>query len=289
MAGCGRRNGPCHLATAGPPDCHHPRPAQRAAAKDTANDTANDAAKEAANDAANDWPTLMPDAPQPPPARKSMTMRVILGMGLVMAVSAGLILSLQATDQSIFTEDWIRRQVSDLGLFGPLALIGLMVLAVVASPVPSGPIAVAAGALYGTLWGGSITAIGAVLGAILAFASARYLGLAALQRSRNPVIQFIVKPRSQGALMLIVFASRLIPFISFDAVSYAAGVTCLSVSRFILATSVGVLPISYALAAMGAGIAKGGPDWMWIVGLGGAITLLPMAGKWIWDKTRKPA
>ena len=78
----------------------------------------------------------------------------------------------------------------------------------------------------------------AVLAALLAVAvvAARCLGFDAVRRSSNPVLKYIAAPRSQFSLMLIVFASRLIPFISFDAVSYAAGLTCLSFSRFACAT-----------------------------------------------------
>ncbi|MFZ1470310.1 MAG: VTT domain-containing protein [Paracoccaceae bacterium] len=189
-------------------------------------------------------------------------------------------------DRPTFSEAWVRGLVGDLGVLGPLALIGLMVLAIVVSPIPSGPIAVAAGALYGTLWGGTITVAGALLGALIAFGSARYLGADWVRQSQNPVLCYIARPRSQFALMLIVFTSRLIPFISFDLVSYGAGITCLTIGRFALATAIGVVPICFALAAMGAGMADGDANWMWIVGLGGAITLTPLIGKWIWDKTR---
>jgi uncharacterized membrane protein YdjX (TVP38/TMEM64 family) len=125
---------------------------------------------------------------------------------------------------------------------------------------------------------------GALLGAFAAFGAARYLGFDAVRRSTNPVLKYLAAPRSQISLMLIVFGSRLIPFISFDAVSYAAGITCLSFGRFALATFLGVLPICFALAAMGAGISDSGTDWMWIVLLGGGITLLPFVGKWVWDR-----
>jgi len=216
-----------------------------------------------------------------------MSKRALLAVLLAVAVIVGLILpGLLGTDHPVLSEAWVRSRVAGLGMAGPLALIGLMVLAIVASPIPSGPIAVAAGALYGTLWGGAFVVTGAVLGAFAAFGAARYLGFDAVRRSSNPVLKYIAAPRSQFSLMLIVFASRLIPFISFDAVSYAAGITCLSFSRFAFATFLGVVPISFALAAMGTGMAAGGTDWMWIVVLGGAITLLPVVGKWMWELIR---
>jgi len=53
--------------------------------------------------------------------------------------------------------------------------------------------------------------------------------------------------------------------------SYAAGITCLSSARFALATFPGVIPISFALAAMGRASWMAGRTGMWIVILGGAV------------------
>ncbi len=174
-----------------------------------------------------------------------------------------------------FDEAWIHQTASALGIFGPLALIGLMVLAIVVSPIPSGPIAVVAGTLYGAAGGAIVSITGAEIGALLAFSMARHFGYDAVRRSQNPVMKFIAVPRSQAALMGIVFASRLIPFISFDAISYATGLTNLSFGRFAIATALGIVPICWALAAMGAGMATGGIDWLVVVIAGGAITLVP--------------
>jgi len=219
--------------------------------------------------------------------RGIMSKRAVLATLLAVAViSAPILPAFLETGHPVMSEAWVRGVVAGLGIAGPLALVGLMVLAIVASPIPSGPIAVAAGALYGTLWGGVFVVIGAILGALAAFGAARYLGFDAVRRSTNPVLKYIATPRSQVSLMLIVFASRLIPFISFDAVSYAAGITCLSFGRFALATFLGIVPICFALAAMGAGMADGGTDWMWIVVLGGSITLVPIIAKWLWEKIR---
>ena len=54
------------------------------------------------------------------------------------------------------------------GPFGPVVIIGFMTAAVVASPIPSAPIAVAAGVAYGHGLGTALVAIGAELGALLA-------------------------------------------------------------------------------------------------------------------------
>ena len=126
-----------------------------------------------------------------------MSKRAILASLLAVAVIAGLVLpALLGTEHPVMSEAWVRSTVAGMGIAGPLALIGLMVLAIVASPIPSGPIAVAAGALYGTLWGGVFVVIGAILGALAAFGAARYLGFDAVRRSTNPVLKYIAAPSS---------------------------------------------------------------------------------------------
>ncbi len=126
-----------------------------------------------------------------------------------------------------------------------------MALAVVASPIPSGPIALAAGALFGAVEGGLLSAVGAWAGAIGAFAIARRFGHRRLSAQTRGIAAWISRPRSQGALMALVFVSRLVPVISFDAVSYVAGLTCLALWRFALATLAGVVPIALVFAWRG--------------------------------------
>lgn len=142
------------------------------------------------------------------------------------------------------------------GALGPLAVVALTALATVIAPIPGGPIAVAAGALYGTFRGGALTLAGASLGAIVAFGIARRLGRDAVRGSRLTAVAWIARPRSQHQLMALVFLSRLVPFISFDAVSYAAGLSALAAWRFALATLAGIVPMSYLLAAAGAGLVQ---------------------------------
>jgi uncharacterized membrane protein YdjX (TVP38/TMEM64 family) len=219
--------------------------------------------------------------------KTAIAKRAVLGLCVVTIVMAPLWLPHQLHGSwLLLDEERVRELVARLGAAGPLALIGLMVLAIVVSPIPSGPIAVAAGALYGTFWGGTLTIIGAGLGALTAFSAARYLGYDAIRKSSNPAVKFITAPRPQLPLMGIVFASRLVPFISFDAVSYAAGLTCLSFWRFAAATTLGIVPICFALAAVGAGMIGSHHNVMAFVMLAGGVTLVPFLASWIWARFR---
>lgn len=187
------------------------------------------------------------------------------------------------TMAAILDGDALSRRIAGLGVAGPLAVIGLMTLAILVSPIPSAPIALAAGAAYGHTWGTVYILLGAELGALGAFGLARMLGRDAVQRwlgNRLPESRI----GSQGMLMLIVFASRLLPFISFDVVSYAAGLTTLSLWRFAIATLAGILPASFLLAHFGGEMASGELDRIMLAVLAlGLLTGIPLA----WEMFRR--
>lgn len=189
-------------------------------------------------------------------------------------------------------EQGLRREVERWGIWGPLVLILLMVAAIVMTPIPSGPIAVVAGAAYGPLFGTVYVVLGAQVGAVLAFWIARCLGYETLRcwPAARLLLERLQDRRSQGRLMLIVFASRLIPFISFDAVSYAAGLTPLTFWRFAVATLAGVIPVSFALTYFGERLVEAETNRiMTFVLIAGAITLVPIAVKLLLNLRRRRA
>lgn len=179
----------------------------------------------------------------------------------------------------------IRALVMRAGPVGPFAVIGLMTLAIVASPIPSAPIALAAGLIYGHVWGSILVVIGAESGAILAFVIARYLGRDQVERWLGAHMQnrFF---GSQNALMATVFVSRLLPFISFDAISYAAGLSRITFWRFGLATLAGIIPASFVLAHLGASALQGESNVGFWVSLGLGIAGLTTAAIWHHRSTR---
>ena len=179
--------------------------------------------------------------------------------------------------------------IDQLGYWGPVGIIGLMITAIVLSPIPSAPIAMVAGTAYGSLWGTVIVVIGAEAGALIAFAIARSLGYDVIHRWRRvrPVLNWLGKDRSPGGVMLVIFASRLVPFISFDAVSYAAGLTPIAFWRFVVATLAGVIPTAYLITAFGgllmaseSGVVTG------LLILVSGITLLPIVAKLLLARLR---
>jgi len=216
--------------------------------------------------------------------------RILIGVAVVVALSGAYgILSWTGALTAITDGPTLERYVIELGIVGPLAIIGLLATAVVLNPIPSAPIALAAGAAYGHLWGTVYVVIGAELGALAAFAIARLVGYEVLQRWLGGRLS-LGSSVSQNALMATVFVSRLLPFLSFDLVSYAAGLTPLAPWRFAVATLAGIIPASFVLAHFGGEMASADADRIMLAVLAlGAVTLLPFAGKLLLDRYRNRA
>ena len=87
--------------------------------------------------------------------------------------------------------------------------------------------------------------------------------------------------------MLVIFTSRLVPFISFDAVSYAAGLTPLAFWRFVVATLAGVIPTAYLITAFGGLLmaSESGVVTVLLILVSG-ITLLPIVAKLLMARLR---
>ncbi len=116
--------------------------------------------------------------------------------------------------------------------------------------------------------------IGAELGALIAFGLARVMGHDVLRRVFGDRVDAGLLG-SQTALTITVFASRLMPFVSFDMISYAAGLSRLHTWRFAVATLAGILPASFLLAHVGGEAFRGdlGRATWAVLGLGLATGL----------------
>ncbi|MCU0905420.1 MAG: VTT domain-containing protein [Tabrizicola sp.] len=198
----------------------------------------------------------------------------ILGIGLLAVWQFAPAVFAEA--RSLLEPERLETLVARAGLWGPVLIVTLMTIAVVASPIPSAPIALAAGAAYGHLWGTVQVVIGAELGALIAFGLARVLGHDVLRRVFGDRVDAGLLG-SQNALTATVLASRLMPFVSFDMISYAAGLSRLHAWRFALATLAGIIPASFLLAHFGGEAVSGdlGRATWAVLGLG-LLTGLPL-------------
>lgn len=202
---------------------------------------------------------------------------------LTVLIASYYLVESSSLNQLISDLDKLTSRVRQMGNIGPLVIISLMMLAVVISPLPSAPIALASGAVFGHTLGTIYIIIGAGLGSFIAFFIARLTGLPLVSKiigNRISLKQF----DSQNSLMAVVFISRLLPFLSFDLISYAAGLTSISFMRFAIATVFGLIPASFLLAHFGGEMVQVDFKSMTLfVLIVGFVTILPM----LFSRTRK--
>jgi uncharacterized membrane protein YdjX (TVP38/TMEM64 family) len=131
--------------------------------------------------------------------------------------------------------------VKTLGALGPLVFVVAYVLAVVAF-VPGSLLTLAGGALFGVVAGTAYVFIAASLGACAAFALARTVARAPIERriAANPRFAAIDRAIAADGRR-IVFLLRLSPVFPFTLLNYALGLTQVRFADYALAC-LGMLP-----------------------------------------------
>lgn len=144
--------------------------------------------------------------------------------------------------------------------YGPYAMavsFFMMIFQSIAAPLPAFLITFANAALFGWWQGAILSWSSAMAGAALCFYIARILG-------RDVVEKLVTKQglesvdgffKEYGGKSIMI--ARLLPFISFDIVSYAAGLTSMSFWSFFVATGIGQLPATIVYSYVG-GMLTGG-------------------------------
>jgi len=131
--------------------------------------------------------------------------------------------------------------VAGLGVWGPVAFILGYLVATVAF-VPGLVLTLAAGALFGLLWGTVYTLAGATLGAAAAFLVARYVARARIERkiAGNARFQAIDRAVSREGFKIVALL-RLSPVFPFNLLNYSLGLTRVRFRDY-LAASIAMLP-----------------------------------------------
>ena len=147
--------------------------------------------------------------------------------------------------------------VASYGSYAAAISFLLMVLQSVVAPLPAFLITFANAALFGFWKGALLSWSSAMVGAALCFFIARSLGREAVEKLTSKgalknIDDFFKRNGKQSILI-----ARLLPFISFDIVSYAAGLSSVSFLGFWVATGLGQLPATLVYSYVG-GFLTGG-------------------------------
>lgn len=139
--------------------------------------------------------------------------------------------------------------VHEAGPAGPLILIGFYATATVLF-LPGSVITLAAGALFGPIWGALYCLTGATLGAALAFLIARYLAGDWVQARAKGLLERLVRGVEAEGWRFVAFI-RLVPLFPFNLANYALGLTRIPFLSYLLATLVFMVPGGLAYGWLG--------------------------------------
>jgi uncharacterized membrane protein YdjX (TVP38/TMEM64 family) len=181
--------------------------------------------------------------------------------------------------------------VDRLGPAGPIAFIAGYAIACIAL-VPASLLTLAAGAIFGVLWGTLYTLAGALIGATAAFLIARYAARGVVERRLADNPRFTAIDRAVGAEGLkIVTLLRLSPVVPFSLLNYALGLTHVRLADYLVAM-IGIVPgtllyvyygkVGGDLAALASGAhPSGGPAGtaLLILGLVATIAVTILIGR----------
>ena len=155
----------------------------------------------------------------------------------------------------------VRQFVESYGPYAMAVSALLMIFQSLIAPLPAFLITFANANLFGWWQGAILSWVSSMAGAALCFALARVLGRDAVERltSRGGLAQIDVFFEKYGRQSVLI--ARLLPFMSFDIVSYAAGLTSMKLGPFLLATGLGQLPATLIYSYVG-GMLTGGAQLM---------------------------
>lgn len=152
---------------------------------------------------------------------------------------------------SMVNLDAIKEYILSFGIWAPIISFLLMLLQSVAAPLPAFLITFANAALFGWFYGAILSWTSAMAGAALCFYIAKFLGRDVVEKLTSKYALENVDNFFERYGKHTILIARLLPFMSFDLVSYAAGLTSMSFMSFFIATGIGQLPATIIYSYVG--------------------------------------
>ena len=163
----------------------------------------------------------------------------------------------------------------------------LMILQAIVAPLPAFVITFANASLFGAFWGGILSWCSAMAGAALCFFIARVMGREVVEKLTGKTVLDSMDGFFTHYGKHTILVCRLLPFVPFDPISYAAGLTSIRFRSFFIATGLGQLPATIVYSWAGS-MLTGGTFWF-VTGLFilFALTVVIFMAKKIWLERQK--
>jgi uncharacterized membrane protein YdjX (TVP38/TMEM64 family) len=158
------------------------------------------------------------------------------------------------------------------GPWAPLVYVLIVIAQVIVAPIPAAPLTIAGALLFGVGHGLALSLIGSIIGSVLVFALARRWSMPLVVHliGEETAHKYVGKLDANGWWVFVVF---LLPFLPDDAVCALAGLSAMSLRRFLVLVIVGRLPgTALTVWLTAGGIAARGTTWI-SIGVGIAVAV----------------
>jgi len=172
--------------------------------------------------------------------------------------------------------DAVAAYIRSFGAYAMAFSFVLMVFSSLIAPLPAFMITLSNAAIFGWWQGAILSWSSAMVGSALCFFLARGLGRDVIEKLAGRGALAGVEGYFQKYGTKTILVCRLLPFVSFDAVSYFAGLTPIKFLPFFIATGLGQTPATIVYSYVG-GMLTGGAKAL-MIGLLCLFSLVILAG-----------
>jgi uncharacterized membrane protein YdjX (TVP38/TMEM64 family) len=177
---------------------------------------------------------------------KSKTTILAIGLFCIVTTVVGIVLLGGIDRQQL--QLWLQK----MGVWAPVLYILIYSIATICI-LPSTPLNLTGGAIFGSMWGTVWTSIAAILAAVLSFTFSRTIGRNLVEQKLAGKWQNIDREMDRGGFFYM-FAIRLLPLIPYGLVNFAAGLTSIKFRDYFLGTLLGTVPGILPFVMLGAGL-----------------------------------
>lgn len=177
---------------------------------------------------------------------RTKTTIIAIGLFCIIATVFGVVLLGGINQENL--QLWLQQ----MGVWAPILYILIYSIATICI-LPSTPLNLTGGAIFGSVWGTVWTSIAAILAAVLSFGFSRTIGRKLVEQKLAGKWENIDREMHQGGFFYM-FAIRLLPLIPYGLVNFAAGLTSIKFRDYFLGTLIGTVPGILPFVMMGAGL-----------------------------------
>jgi len=168
-------------------------------------------------------------------------------IGLFLALLAAIAMAVAFRDQldAAALEEWVKQA----GTAGPIIFMLIYAIGTILF-LPGSVLTLAGGALFGPVLGTFLNLTGATLGALCAFAIARYIAHDWVIKKTAGRVRALVQGVEAEGWRFVAFV-RLVPLFPFNLLNYALGLTRIPMFQYLIATYIFMLPGAIAYTYLG--------------------------------------